>query len=82
VGSRSVRKRPQRASATVARIQVISQLSRTLPAYEDQMLNYGFAAVKRSLNNARQAGQPSDWLVAHSVRCYASSPRCRRCDVS
>jgi hypothetical protein len=46
------------------------------------MLNYGFAAVKRSLNNARQAGQPSDWLVAHSVRCYASSPRCRRCDVS
>ncbi len=66
----------------VARIQVISQLSRTLPAYEDQMLNYGFAAVKRSLINARQAGQPIDWLVAHSVRCYASSPRCRRCDVS
>jgi 2-polyprenyl-6-methoxyphenol hydroxylase-like FAD-dependent oxidoreductase len=27
-----------------------------LHEYEEQMLDYGFAAVKRSLNNARQAG--------------------------
>jgi 2-polyprenyl-6-methoxyphenol hydroxylase-like FAD-dependent oxidoreductase len=30
-----------------------------LHEYEEQMLDYGFAAVKRSLNNARQAGATS-----------------------
>jgi 2-polyprenyl-6-methoxyphenol hydroxylase-like FAD-dependent oxidoreductase len=30
-----------------------------LHEYEEQMLDYGFAAVKRSLNNARQVGATS-----------------------
>ena len=32
------------------------EVIRALHEYEEQMLDYGFAAVKRSLNNARQAG--------------------------
>ena len=32
------------------------EVMRALHEYEEQMLDYGFAAVKRSLNNARQAG--------------------------
>ena len=32
------------------------ELLRALHEYEDQMRKYGFAAVKSSLNNARQAG--------------------------
>ena len=40
-------------------IDVASGKRELMPAlheYEEQMLDYGFAAVKRSLNNARQAG--------------------------
>jgi 2-polyprenyl-6-methoxyphenol hydroxylase-like FAD-dependent oxidoreductase len=40
-------------------IAVVSGEHELIPAlheYEEQMLDYGFAAVKRSLNNARQAG--------------------------
>jgi hypothetical protein len=32
------------------------ELIPALHEYEEQMLDYGFAAVKSSLNNARQAG--------------------------
>jgi len=35
------------------------ELMTALHEYEEQMIDYGFAAVKRSLNNARQAGSSS-----------------------
>ena len=41
-----------------------------LHEYEEQMLDYGFAAVKRSLNNARQAGvgQPArSWRIPYGA---------------
>jgi salicylate hydroxylase len=56
-------------------------LERALHDYEEQMLDYGFTAVKRSLNNARQAGSSS--RVARSMfrtvlRIVAVVPPLRR----
>ena len=52
-----------------------------LHEYEERMLDYGFAAVKRSLNNARQAGSANRLARGAfriALRTIAAVPPVRR----
>jgi salicylate hydroxylase len=57
------------------------ELIPALHEYEEQMREYGFAAVRRSLSNARQAGS-ANWLARGAfrtvLRIVAAVPPLRR----
>jgi salicylate hydroxylase len=69
----------RRQLITVSRNEL--SLNAAIHAYEARMLDYGFAAVKRSLRNARQAGSTnrlSRLMFRGGLRTMSALPPLRR----